>query len=526
MIELRPYQDSAVSYAIKNLFSEGNSLIVAGTGAGKTIMLSEAIRRFTTSFKAEFDRYPHTLVLVHRNEIHNQNLTKFKWVAPSIPTSEIVSNRKSIHGLVHFGMVQTVSNIINDLPQFDLIVIDEAHHSMASTYRTIISNNEQKANNKVYVLGVSATPNRGDKLPLIDLFNNFYQITTKFLIDSHYLVRPRFIDLSPKFGTEIGHLSKNVDWNNISSIELLNKLIDDYLANKEPGKSIIFAPNHNICKLIKDNLESRGRMPAYLANGISDEERAYEIEKFEKGEAEELINVDIATEGYDFPELRNVVDFDTNGNETQWIQKVGRGLRICQGKTGCTVIDFGGNINLYPDVEVEVNLEGEFKASKGKKLTIDNFFTRRPSEPKEVVIFTEKTEYTPYSLPKGWESLNDEELGIVYVLCGSDRDAIVIKKGNEHFLFTTNKSVLEFKKSCDSLDDCVSQGDAFVKETSSPVWDDARLISKMQIKKLSPKYPTMTLTWHSANCFICWECWRKAVLDENKSKKSRAEKTD
>lgn len=173
-IELRPYQDKASSFAIDNLFKEGNSLIVAGTGAGKTIMLSETIRRFVNAFKSKFDRFPHTLVLVHRTEIHNQNLTKFQWVAPSIPTSEIVADRKSVHGLVHFGMVQTVTNVIDRLPAFDLIVVDEAHHSMASSYLNIINKNKEKATQDTYILGVSATPNRGDKLPLIDLFNNYY----------------------------------------------------------------------------------------------------------------------------------------------------------------------------------------------------------------------------------------------------------------------------------------------------------------------------------------------------------------
>ena len=518
MIELRPYQNTAVTFAIDNLFNSKNSLIVAGTGAGKTIMLSEAIRRFTTAYKSKFDRYPHTLVLVHRNEIHNQNLTKFKWVAPSIATSEIVASRKSIHGLVHFGMVQTVSNIIDDLPAFDLIVIDEAHHSMASSYLSIINKNKEK-NANTYVLGVSATPNRGDKIPLIDLFDNFYQITTRFLIDSHYLVRPKFIDLSPRFGEDVGHLAKNVEWESPEAIAFVDNLIDLYLKNKEPGKSIIFAPNHKICQLIKSSLESKGRTPAYLSSNIPDDERNYVIESFEKGEAEELINVDIATEGYDYPELRNVVDFDTNGNETQWIQKVGRGLRIAKGKTGCTVIDFGGNLTLYRDVEVCVNLDGEFKAAKGNKLKNEDFFSSKKQSQekiKEQASYREKEEFTPYSPPVGWESLNDDSVGIVYVISGSDRDAILVKNQNDYILFTSNKRELE-KQTSGTFDSCVKIGDEYVKETSSELWNDTSLISKMQTRKLSPKYPTMTLTKYSANCIICWESWRKVVLNEIQS---------
>ena len=521
-IDLRPYQDKAVSFVVDNLFKEKNSLIVAGTGAGKTIMLSETIKRFTTAFKSKFDRFPHTLVLVHRTEIHYQNLTKFKWVAPSIPTSEIVANRKSVHGLVHFGMVQTVANLLDKMPAFDLIVVDEAHHSMASTYLNIINNNKEKSKNETYVFGVSATPNRGDKLPLIELFNNFYQITTKFLIDSHYLVRPRFIDLSPTFGDEKGHISKNVNWDTFDGLDLIDRLVDEYIKNKEPGKAIIFAPNHKICEMISNNLKSKGRNPAYLGNNISDDDRAREIDRFERGDAEELINVDIATEGYDFPELRNVVDFDTNGNETQWIQKVGRGLRIAPGKTGCTVIDFGGNLNLYPDVEVSVNLEGEFKAQKGSRLSTEDFFIKRENKKeKEQAVFTEKEEYKPYSLPIGWESLNDDDIGIVYSLSGSNRDAIVLKdKERDMFvLFITDKTSIK-KWLYSDFNECILQGDNYVKESSSAVWEDNRLISKMQIKKLAPKYPTMTLTWHSANCFICWETWRKEVLNEIQGKQS------
>lgn len=513
MITLRPYQEKAVAYAIDNLFKEKNSLIVAGTGAGKTIMLSETIRRFVTAFKSEKERYPHTLVLVHRTEIHNQNLTKFGFVAPSIPTSEITADRKSVHGLVHFGMVQTVVNIVDQLPAFDLIVIDEAHHSMASTYKCIIDKNKEKATEDTFLLGVSATPNRGDKLPLLELFNNFYQITTRFLIESHYLVRPKFVDLTPKFGGEIGHIAKNVDWDSEDAIKFIDKLVDDYLHNKENGKSIIFAPNHKICQMIEKSLISKGRKPAYLSNNISDEYRLSEIDRFEHGDAEELINVDIATEGYDFPELRNVVDFDTNGNETQWIQKVGRGLRIAPGKTGCTIIDFGGNLSLYPDVEVEVNLEGEFKASKGKRLVNEDFFKQSNNESaraKETAQFMDKQEHTPYSLPVGWESLNDENFGIVFVISGSDKDAIVIKCHDSFTLFITDKTSIK-KSLTDTLHNCISLGDKMVKETSKAVWEDERLISKMQIKKLAPKYPTMTLTWHSANCIICFETWKKEV---------------
>ena len=171
-MKLYPYQAQAVDNAVEMLTERKNSLIVAGTGAGKTIMMAAAIGKFYKGFKAVHGRNPHILVLVHRTEIHSQNHTKFSLVCPDIATSEITSAAKSLKGYVHFGMVQTVANIMPELERaksyFDLIVIDEAHHAKASTYEEIININ-QKGNPNAALLGVTATPNRGDELPLIHL---------------------------------------------------------------------------------------------------------------------------------------------------------------------------------------------------------------------------------------------------------------------------------------------------------------------------------------------------------------------
>ena len=129
-MKLYPYQENAVNHAIDMIEKRGNSLIVAGTGAGKTIMMAAAIGKFFRGFRAAHKRSPHVLVLVHRTEIHTQNHSKFSLVNPDIATSEITSVRKSLHGYIHFGMVQTVANLLPEFEKagsyFDLIVIDEA----------------------------------------------------------------------------------------------------------------------------------------------------------------------------------------------------------------------------------------------------------------------------------------------------------------------------------------------------------------------------------------------------------------
>lgn len=520
-IRLYPYQDSAVQNAVDMLNTRGNSLIVAGTGAGKTIMMAAAIGRFFNGFYAEKKRKPHILVLVHRTEIHDQNHTKFSRVCPELATSEITSVRKSLHGYVHFGMVQTVINLLKDFENansfFDLIVIDEAHHAKASTYETIINWNK-KGKPDACLLGVTATPNRGDKLPLIELFDNYNQITTRFLINSHYLVRPKFIDDSPSFktdtGLEIGHLSKNCKLD-IQGKELLRELCQKYLSHKEPGKTIIFAPSHEFCIEIFETLKSLGRNPSYLALGLDDVSRRAEIERFEKGDSDELINVDICTEGYDYPELRNIVDFDTNGTHGQWVQKVGRVLRTAPNKTSCTVIDFGGNIKLYPEgVETDVNLEGIIKKPKGEHLTTRDFF--RESKEKVTCGYevADAEEFTPYNPPAGFETVLDKELGIVFVACGKKRDCIICPLDNEYVCYLGDKEKLKTSVK-GTFEECIKCGMEWIGE----IIISDRPISNIQIGLLAPEYATTAMNWQGANCCICWKTWRSECLRLNSENK-------
>ncbi len=515
-MKLRPYQENAVCHATEMLAERGNSLIVAGTGAGKTIMLAAVVGRFFNGFRATNKKNPHILVLVHRTEIHTQNHSKFALVCPNIPTSEITATRKSLHGYIHFGMVQTVANLLPEFEKansyFDLIVIDEAHHAAASTYEDIINWNK-KGKPDAALLGVTATPNRGDKLPLIHLFDNYYQITTKYLIDSHFLTRPKFIDLSPVFNlgdkSEIGHLEKNCK-DDIEGRELINRLCDEFLARKEPGKSIIFAPSHSFCERIYERLKDVGRNPAYLGAGIDDNTRQAELYRFEHGDCEELINVDICTEGYDFPELRNLVDFDTNGTHGQWVQKVGRVLRTAPGKTSCTVIDFGGNVALYPDgVDADVALEGAMKIEGGRKLTERDFFCKPGEKGTAQMIHKSNEDYTPYHLPKGFESVNDKDFGIVFVACGHEKDCIIVQTDGGHHLYCGNKKSVD-KTKTGTFEECISLAvDAVggVSETDRP-------ISNLQIKMLAPEYPTSALTWDGANCCICWKTWKETIVSD------------
>ena len=131
---LRPRQKDFVDRSLLALSAHGNALGVAPTGAGKTILFSAIVGRHIAETGSK------TLILAHRDELTLQNQAKFIRVNPDISTSIFDSRVKSWDGQVTFAMVQTLSlsENLEKIPKIDFLVIDEAHHAAAITYKRII----------------------------------------------------------------------------------------------------------------------------------------------------------------------------------------------------------------------------------------------------------------------------------------------------------------------------------------------------------------------------------------------------
>ena len=131
---LRPRQKLFVERSVAALRSHGNTIGVAPTGAGKTIMLSGVVGEILKERDAK------ACVLAHRDELTAQNRAKFARVNPGLSTSVVDAGEKSWQGRATFAMAPTLAreSNLNQLPALDLLVIDEAHHAAADSYRRII----------------------------------------------------------------------------------------------------------------------------------------------------------------------------------------------------------------------------------------------------------------------------------------------------------------------------------------------------------------------------------------------------
>ena len=146
---LRPRQREFVTRCVGALKTHGNTLGVAPTGAGKTICLSGTAGEFLAHPDAK------ACVLAHRDELTAQNQSKFSRVNPGISTSVFDARQKSWEGQATFAMVQTLARNLDQLPTLDLLVIDEAHHSAAPTYRQVIDTTLAR-NPHALIYGVTA----------------------------------------------------------------------------------------------------------------------------------------------------------------------------------------------------------------------------------------------------------------------------------------------------------------------------------------------------------------------------------
>ncbi|MFN3973652.1 MAG: DEAD/DEAH box helicase family protein, partial [Gemmobacter sp.] len=160
-------QSLFVERSLAALCDHGNTLSIASTGFGKTIALSAVVAKSLEGSDAK------ACILAHRDELTAQNRTKFGRVAPDISTSVVDAETKSWAGRATFAMVPTLSRPANlaAMPALDLLVIDEAHHAVADSYRRIIDH-VRGANPACRIFGVTATPNRGDRKGLREIFDN------------------------------------------------------------------------------------------------------------------------------------------------------------------------------------------------------------------------------------------------------------------------------------------------------------------------------------------------------------------
>lgn len=338
-IQLRPYQQEALD-AIVTSESKGISrqLVVLPTGAGKTILFSHLpiLRPNTLPM----------LVLAHRSELLEQARDKIIASNPDLSVEIEQAERRAGHVDVVVASVATLGRNgtprILDYPKdyFKAIVIDEAHHAAAQTYRRIIDYFDSP-----FLLGVTATPQRSDNTRLIDVFEEIvYYKSIQDLISDGYLCH--LIGYRIQTGTDISKVEiQNGDYNQsqleeeINTPQRNNAVVAAYNNLAHSSKAIVFAAGVDHARALAASFTKHSISAKVIVGTTPSEERSQILSDFKSGRTKVIVNVGVLTEGFDEPSLETIIIAKPTRSTLLYTQIVGRGTRLYNGKPHCTIID-------------------------------------------------------------------------------------------------------------------------------------------------------------------------------------------
>ena len=367
-MRLRPRQKTFVERSVAALASRGNTLGVAPTGAGKTIMLSAV----TGEMIGDGAR---ACVLAHRDELTAQNRAKFRRVVPEASTSVIDATEKCWSGDVTFAMVPTLARASNlaDMPHLDLLVIDEAHHAVADSYRRIIDR-VRDANPQARIFGVTATPTRGDRKGLREVFDNVAdQVRLGELIASGHLVPPRTFVIDVGVQEELKSVRKtsaDFDMTEVADImdraPVTDEVIRHWTEKAGDRQTVVFCSTVAHADHVTEAFRAAGITAALIHGDLAAETRKAILADYAAGKTRVVVNVSVLTEGWDHPPTSCVVLLRPSSYKSTMIQMVGRGLRTVDPeehpglvKTDCVVLDFGTSSLIHGTLEQDVDLDGK-----------------------------------------------------------------------------------------------------------------------------------------------------------------------
>ena len=356
---LRDYQIDICS-RVSEAFEHHRSVMVQmPTGTGKTVVLAELVKRL--KMKNEGLKI---LIVAHRRELVEQ-------IKATIKRMKMDSRNITVES------IQTISRRIDALDFIpSLVVIDEAHHALAKTYKMMWD-----AWPDARFLGLTATPCRLNGKGFTYLFDVLVQswdiptfIKEKWLSIYDFVsiksdgVTQRLIDSLQKRGTDGDYQNKEMDMllNKRPSIERLYQSFEEYGKDR---KGIVYAINICHAKKIMELYQEHGIKAVAIDSKTPAAQRQADIEAFKNGDIQVLVNVDIFSEGFDCPDVEFVQLARPTLSLAKYLQMVGRGLRVAKGKKNCVIID---NVGLYrvfglPSQVWNWNAMFEGKLKVGKK---------------------------------------------------------------------------------------------------------------------------------------------------------------
>ena len=337
-MELRDYQADLIRDIRCSAMAGNRSIVsVLGCGGGKSI-IQAAIAKGAT------DKGNRVLFLVHREELCNQIRDTFSGMGVDMDLCDV-------------SMVQTVSRHIARLPSYQLIITDEAHHSVAKTYRKIYD-----AFPDVLRLGFTATPIRLNRGGLGEVYEDLItSVSTQWLIEHHYLAPYKYYSVmladTSHLHTVGGDYKKDEVKELMQQKEIYGDTVEQWIRLARGKKTIVYCASVEAARETAVRFSAAGSVSAALDGTTPKDERKDVMDRFRAGEVTVLCNCELFGEGLDVPDCECVVLLRPTQSLPLFIQQSMRSMRYMPGKTAL-IIDHVGNVYRHglPDDDREWSL--------------------------------------------------------------------------------------------------------------------------------------------------------------------------
>jgi DNA repair protein RadD len=364
---LRPYQAEAVRAVYRHLREhDDNPCVVIPTGGGKTPVIATICSDAVTRWDGR------VLILAHVKELLAQARDKLELVSPDLHVgvySAGLKRRDTTHPVIVAG-IQSVYQRAEELGRFDLVVVDEAHmippgKDGDGMYRRLLAD-MHRINPHLRVIGLTATPYRMSSGPICarppeGILNAVcYEIGVRELIRDGYLsplktragrYKPDFQSLHVRAGEFVADEVEQL-MGQESLVASACRQIADSMESDHRRACLVFASSVEHGKHVASALERASGVECGFIDGQTPTlYRDQLIGRFRAGDMAYLVNVNVLTTGFDAPNVDCVALLRPTMSPGLYFQMVGRGFRLCNGKSDCLVLDFGGNVLRHGPVD-------------------------------------------------------------------------------------------------------------------------------------------------------------------------------
>ncbi|WP_100407633.1 DEAD/DEAH box helicase [Bacillus solitudinis] len=351
----------------REVFGRYKNLVVAATGVGKTVISAFDYKRFYQLHRKQ----ARLLFVAHREEILRQSRDTFRGILKDANFGDLLVGNHQPLSLDHlFVSIQSYNSKklyeTTSSDFYDFIIVDEFHHAASESYQRLLNHYQPNI-----LLGLTATPERMDGKDILGYFDDTIAadmrlteaVNQKLLSPFQYFCVSDTVDLSKlkwsRKGYDIRELENVYTSNDLRTNQII-KSIHKYVTSIEDVKGLGFCVSVEHAKYMASYFNKSGISALSLYGDVNKKDRMEAQDKLLNGDIRFIFVVDLYNEGIDIPEVNTVLFLRPTESLTVFLQQLGRGLRLSEGKDCLTVLDFVGQAHQH------YNFEEKFKALVGK----------------------------------------------------------------------------------------------------------------------------------------------------------------